>query len=212
MQTERNGVHEKNGDTKVSPKNRFAAKAIADREPIATCDTPTHRATILRIVRLEGDDRQSFVVYSNALRGFLSHWTGTKTVICWEDHSLCEGGHKAETQRENFLLHAWSVKEGKQVFVYLTPTAAEELLMQVGDGQTLRGLRITVWRTAKSKGRLHVNIEGGYTGDARKIPPELDPYDSIMRFLKVPDVDRVNRRSLGSFPEPESGPAGPGVP
>jgi hypothetical protein len=176
-----------------------------ERPKLSTCSTPTPRHTVLWFVRLTGNEREKFVCYSPQLRGFFTHWTGKKTVACFEDRSLCEGGHKEETVRENFYVHAWSMKLGKQVFVYLTPSAAEEMEMQAGKNKDWKGLQFDVFRTPSDKGRLHVHVQGHSLSIVKQgVPPEVDAYDSIMRFLKTPDSDRKFRRSLASYPQPES--------
>ena len=159
------------------------------------------RKDVLYIEKLKGNDSQQFVVYSGNLFGFWTHWTDKGTVPCWEDHSLCEGGHKEQTLRQNFLLQAFSTKKGKQVFIYLTPAAAEGLLAQLEHEELLRGLVVRVTRTNKDNGRLTCEILRDMA-KRRIVAHEIDPFDSIMNFLKVSDEKRDPNRSLGTIPLP----------
>lgn len=168
---------------------------------LSMCDRPSMRSNVLYIEKLKGNDCQKFVVYSSGLYGFWTHWTDKGTVPCWEDHSLCEGGHKEQTLRQNFLLQGFSEKKGKQVFVYLTPAAAEGLLAQLTEKETLRGMVIRVTRTSANNGRLVCEILRD-CATRRIVAKELDPFDSIMNFLKVSDEKRDPNRSLGTIPLP----------
>jgi hypothetical protein len=196
-----NGVHEKNGktpaavDTDSRMSQMFPKK---ERPALSTCDGVEPREGILYVEKGTPGDYRDFVIYSPALRGFWTHYTSKGTVPCYADHSLCPGGHKDSTLRQNFLLHAWDVKKQKQVFAYLTPGAAQSLLLQVGKGVSMRGLMIRVSKTPGKNGRMHVKLVETQCVDKRHIPPELDAYATIMNFLKVEDVDRPHKRSLAS--------------
>src|SRR5262249_26461566 len=160
---------------------------------------PTRNGRILWVEKLRGNDQQSFVIVSPKLFGFYTHYTDNGSKPCWENHDLCEGGHKETNIRENFLLQAWSLKANKLVFLYLTPGAAEQLEDQVEPGTLFRGLPVVVSRTTKNNGRL--NIQVSEFQSAQKISSrEIDPWESIMVFLKVPREIRDQRRSLGTIP------------
>jgi hypothetical protein len=99
------------------------------------------------------------------------------------------------------LLQAFSTKKGKQVFIYLTPAAAEGLLAQLEHEELLRGLVVRVTRTNKDNGRLTCEILRDMA-KRRIVAHEIDPFDSIMNFLKVSDEKRDPNRSLGTIPLP----------
>ncbi len=172
---------------------------MQSRHELSRVDRPTRNRSVLWVERLKKDDQQSFILASAKLFGFHTHWTGAKTVPCWQNHDFCEGGHKEESLRENFLLQAWSLKRGKMVFLYLTPQAAEQLEDQVGAGVTLRGVPVVVTRTKANNGRLNI-VVSEFTTAQKLSTREVDPWESIMVFLKVPREIRDQRRSLGTIP------------
>lgn len=167
---------------------------------ISTCSKPTLRQNVLFVERLVGNETKCYVIYSESMYGYLTHYNG-KTVPCWENHDYCEGGHKEETLRENFLLQAYSQTRGKQVFLYLTPGAAKQLLEQIPEGTSLRGLCIRVTRTEKNKGRLHVQVEE-HKERRRLVTPLIDPRESIMRFLRVPKEVQEGQGRMDVIPLP----------
>lgn len=154
----------------------------------------------LWVERLKGNDSQSFVLASNTLHGFYTHWTGSRNVPCWENHDFCDGGHKESTLRQNYMIRAWSLKKKKMVFLYLTPGAVMELEDQMGDEKQMMNIPIVVTRDARNNGLLHVQISQ-FTSTARISSKDLDPWESIMNLLKVPENIRQLRRSLGTIPE-----------
>jgi len=167
---------------------------------ITMCDAPTLRPNVLYIERLDGDESQTFVVYGSKIWGFRSHYNGSKTVPCWKDGS-CDGGCNEETLRENFLLQCYSQKKGKQVFLYLTPSAYKQLMEQKRNDVPLRGLTLRVRRTQKKQGRLYVAVDEH--AQARRIVAEdINPKESIMRFLKVPMAAQTQGNDVVSIPLP----------
>jgi hypothetical protein len=175
-----------------------------ERRGISQCPLPKVKESVFYIERLQGNDTQSFVVYGSKIWGYYTHWNGTKCVPCWEDHSYCDGGHKEHTLRENYLLQVYSAKKQKQVFLYLTPGGVLSLQSQVPEGHPYRGLVIRVYRTTKGNGRLRCEVER--FAEQRKVDaPDVDPYESVMALLKVPEeVWKERRRSLGTIPDPSS--------
>ena len=165
---------------------------------LSRVDRPTRNKRVLWVEKLKGNDRQEFIIASEKLYGFHTHYND-RTVPCWENHDFCEGGHTVGTLRENFLLRAWSLKRSKMVFLYLTPGAAEELEDQVEAGATFRGLPVIVTRSTKDNGRLHVLVSQ-FTTTQRISSTEIDPWESIMNFLRVPEEIRAQRRSLATIP------------
>jgi len=135
------------------------------------------------VERLSGSDSQQFLVYSPELRGFLTHFVAGRNVPCFGDDSLCEGGCKTANLRENFLLHAWSLKRSRQVFIYLTPGAAEQIIDQIAPGGSLRGRMLRLTRSRTDKGRLRAEL-GELAEGLKSIPPEKDFMASALNLLK----------------------------
>lgn len=164
---------------------------------LSTCDRPRIRKGILFIEKLKKNETQKFVCLSPVLRGFHTHYTkDCGTTPCYKDHSLCEPKHDPETLREYFLFHAFSSKKNKQVFVYLTPGAFDQVQVQIPDGCNLRGRMITVTRTDADNGRLNVKVGEVFYNDGNSLPEEVDAYASIHNWMKIPLPDETRHPSL----------------
>lgn len=170
---------------------------------LSECGAPRGRGDILWVERLKGGDTQKFIVVSNQLYGFYTHWTGAKTVPCWENHELCEGGHTENTLRENYFLQCWSCKSNKAVFLYLTPEARNQFFAQTDAKKGYQGITIVVRRTGAKNGRLMIELDQ-YADPKLVRCKELDPYLSVLTFLKVPKQLIEQARSLGTIPEHEA--------
>lgn len=164
---------------------------------LSTCDRPRVRKGVLFIERLTKAETRKFTCLSPTLRGFHTHYTKSAgTTPCYADHSLCIPKHDPETLREYFLFHAWCPKKNKQVFVYLTPGAFDQVQMQLPDGATLRGRLLTVARTDAANGRLNVIVGEAFYNNGQALPEELDPYASIHNWMKIPLPDETRHPKL----------------
>jgi hypothetical protein len=169
---------------------------------LTPCGAPKMRGDILWVERLKGGEESKLVVCSNKVYGFYTHWTGSRTVPCWENHDLCEGGHTENSLRENYFVQCWSQKKNKQVFLYLTPEARNQFFAQMEGNKSFLGQTIVVRRTGAKNGRLLVEL-AQYAEPKLIRVKELDPYLSVLTFLKVPSQMIEAARSLGSIPESE---------
>ncbi len=63
-----------------------------------------------------------FLVYSPQIMGMEMHWLPSerRTVPCFEDHSLCPGGHDPATVKWRCYVHAHSKNRDEPVFLQLT--------------------------------------------------------------------------------------------
>jgi hypothetical protein len=150
---------------------------------LRTVKAPTRRPDVLWVERLTGNDSQQFVIYSPELRGFVTHFVAGRNVPCFHPDHECDGGHLETNLRENYLLHAWSLKRKRQVFVYLTPGAAEQLQEQLAPGASLRGRFLRLTRTTSKKARLHADL-GEVAEGVKSIPPEKDFQASALNLLR----------------------------
>lgn len=166
---------------------------------LSSCGAPRMRGDVLWVERLKGGEEGKYVICSNKMYGFYTHWTGQRTVPCWENHDNCEGGHDDNSLRENYFLQCWSTKKNKQVFLYLTPEARNQFFAQVEGGKSFQGLTIIVRRTGAKNGRLLVEL-AQYQEPKLIRAKEIDPYVSVLTFLKVPKQMIEQARSLGSIP------------
>lgn len=167
---------------------------------LSTCGAPRARGDILWVDKLKGGEEGKYLICSNKVYGFFSHWTGQRTVPCWENHDLCEGGHNENTLRENYFLQCWSMQKNKGVFLYLTPEARNQFYAQVETTKSFNGLTIVVKRTGAKNGRLNVELAQYVEPKILRVK-ELDPYLSVLTFMRVPKQLIDQARSLGSIPD-----------
>jgi hypothetical protein len=172
------------------------------RQRLSTCNEPRARGDLLWVERLKGGEEGKYVVTGHRVYGFYTHWTGQRTVPCWENHDLCEGGHSENTLRENYFLQCWSLKKNKGVFLYFTPEARNQFFAQVEGSKSFQGVTLIVKRTGAKNGRLNVELSQ-YDQPKLIRTKELDPYLSVLTFLKVPRQLIEAARSLGTIPDVE---------
>lgn len=170
------------------------------KEQMTSCPRPARDRTVLWVERLKGNDEQEFILASNELYGYYTHWIGARNVPCWKNHDFCEGGHTEASLRQNYVIRAHSQKRNKMVFLYLTPGAVIELEDKLGDEKEWKGIPLIVTRDSRNNGLLHVRVSV-YRERQRISSKDLDPWESIMNFLKVPKHVRDQRRHLGTIPE-----------
>lgn len=164
---------------------------------LSTCDRPRPRKGIYFIERLVKLESRKFLCYSPCLQGFRTHYTKAEgTTPCYADHSMCIPKHDEETLREYFLFHAWCPKKKRQVFVYLTPGAFDQVQMQIPENATLRGRMITVSRTDADNGRLNVQVGEVFYNNGQTLPEEADPYLSIHNWMRIPLPDQTKHPKL----------------
>jgi len=168
--------------------------------PLNRSNVPPRPKDVLWIERLKGTESLRFTCYSKSFWGLWTHWSGSRTVPCFENHDHCIGGHDEATMRWKGYLHGWSQRKNRVCFCEFTPGAARELLEQVPDRQSLRGLHLIVSRTKTSKGRLHCSIDG-VPLHASRIPPEADPMASLWHMWELDPMSHLVNRSLVTAPE-----------
>jgi hypothetical protein len=171
-------------------------------------DTPPPAKDILFVETISGGATQKFKVYSPTFYGVWVHYNPKPvcTKPCYEDHSLCEGGHDAETMRWYAYLHCWSFKYNRQVFLQLTKAAGEMLQEQLKPGDTFRGLVIEVARTEARNGRMSCRVNEWMSSNGKTMPKPMDPTKSLFNFWKVkPRAERLHHKLYGGeifIPEP----------
>lgn len=143
----------------------------------------------------------TFTVYSPSLWGVWTHYSKGGTKPCYEDHTNCEGGHNEKTMRWYGYLFGWSFRKSKNCFVQLTSGACDMLLSQVAPKATLRGLTLSIRRTAASEGRLLVEVQQHAHRDPKRLPMDQDPERSLLKMWKVNAYLLGFNKSMVSAPE-----------
>lgn len=164
---------------------------------------PPRRNDILFVQSPDAGQRFRFLCYSPVIQGFYTHYSG-RTVPCYKNHLKCPGGHSLLNRRWKGYLHGWSHARNEPIFLQLTPEAANQLLDQLAEGATLRGLMIEVSRSAKKKGRMSCVL-----GEAQRafrsvdLPPPLDCRRSCYNLWDLPYTDEEMSTALDGDDEEE---------
>jgi hypothetical protein len=138
----------------------------------------------LYVLRLKGNDRFQFRVYSSAFWGVWVHWMGDRSKPHLRDSNKCPGCLKKKKKEWKGYLHVHCYEKKQQVFLELTPVAAAQVIDQVGAGNTLRGIQMNVCRSEKDNGRLIVTVDQ-YSKPPEKMPAEKDPQAVLLKMWDV---------------------------
>jgi hypothetical protein len=158
-------------------------------------DRPAKDPNILWVECPEANTSSRFVIYSPQHMGMEMHWFPEqhRTVPCFEDHSLCPGGHNPNTVKWRAYLHAHSERRDEAVFLQLTDEAMKSWLKKLRPGVTLRGQIITVHRTTKKNGRLWVEVNETMVHGLGKLPEPMDCKLSCWKLWRFrPDGAQLN--------------------
>jgi hypothetical protein len=168
----------------------------------ATQHTPPNPGPEIPIERVKGNDQKCYVVLSPALWGVWTHWAGDRSEPCYSEKKDCPGCKKGLPRRWKGYLHVFNRQTGREAFAELTPLSAENLLAQVPDGSHLRGLRLTLKRTAARNGRLVVLLDPGVQQIPRGIEAK-DPCGVLCKLWGVSLADRAGPKDAlrAVFPE-----------
>jgi hypothetical protein len=150
----------------------------------STQHTPPAPGPEIPIERVRANDQRCYVVLSPALWGVWTHWAGDRSMPCWSERKDCDGCKRGLPRRWKGYLHCWNRQTGREAFAELTPLSAENLLAQVPDGAALRGLRLTLKRTAAKNGRLLVLLDPGVQAIPRGIEAK-DPCGVLCKLWGV---------------------------
>lgn len=165
----------------------------------AAPNRPGHK-DCLWVQKTDPGDKDTFLALAPAMQGMWTHWRGEGrgSVICFEDHSLCAGGHDEGTLRWHGFLHAMHYEKNRQCFCYFTPEGARHFLDQLNEEEPLRGLKFVVRRAKKKNGPFYVEICDGPTPDMRRMAKHRDARASIYRYFKIqPPKGRDNAAFSG---------------
>lgn len=158
------------------------------------------------VYRLKAGQSMDAVIVSRSLWGCYTHWNGRCSEPCYEGKGKCPGHKRGLPVRWKGYLHVYDVKRKRQCFLELTPTSADDLLRELGEG-AMRGQRVNIARQQGDKARLSVSVFSAerYTCDVSQLPEPKDPYKTLAKLWGVDDS------ALEVFPKdslPISGTAG----
>lgn len=138
-------------------------------------DIPVCKSPRMSVVRLKGGQRVVGVILSKFFSGFAIHWNQSirRSQPCAGKDNACEGCKAELPEKSAWYLHLHSPEKG-HFFLEMPPEAADRLLNQLAPGESLRGYRVTAYRTAADNGRLRIEIDP-YAPRVENLPPAVDP-------------------------------------
>lgn len=126
-----------------------------------------------------------YLIFSKAVWGPHTHWTGHRTIQCDRDDAngrTCEKCENGMTRRWKGYLHVWSYAKREEVFIELTARCVRQLHAQVDDTENLRGLKIIVSRSSMARNsRLCCKVLTRSSGAMRQ---EKDPQPVLLKLWK----------------------------
>lgn len=172
---------------------------------LVTSSTPPRSGPELFVLRVKGDKMHVITIYSESLWGVWVHFgnASKKSSPHFSDESRCPGCISKTPKRWKGFLHGFDSTLSQEVFLELTPAAAQSLLSQLGDRGPLRGNRIQVKRSGAANGRLQISVLTACT-NPEQLPPGKDPQSSLLKLWGYDDVEAHGGRE---FPRDRAGPS-----
>jgi hypothetical protein len=134
------------------------------------------------IIQFEGGQVLDVTIISPQLHGYVVHWSPreNRSCPCSADDATCKGCVEKWPSKNKWYLFVWTAKKGC-CWVELTDGFARQL-EKVLEGRTnFRGARITIYRSAKNRGRLNCTLLEWDAKD-RDLPPDREPIE-LLHFL-----------------------------
>jgi len=103
-----------------------------------------------------------FRIYSESIYSVFTHFNGKKTCPCYLNRDLCDPKHSILNLRWKGYVFGWNDSAHCLEWLQLTQECANQLLDQLGEAATLRGLLIQATRTKSKQGRMNCSILNSY--------------------------------------------------
>lgn len=147
--------------------------------PKRLSEIPISKSPRMQVVRLKGSQRLRGVILSKHFVGFQIHWNPSirRSLPHFDELERCEGCQKKLPEKTVWYLHLLSTDKG-QVFVELPPNAARGLLDQLAEGESLRGLWVTISRSQADNGRVRAVVDDQLQRRT-DLPPAVDPESTL---------------------------------
>jgi len=143
-------------------------------------DCPPKSGPENEIVRVGKTGETYGFLLNESIEGYWTHWAYERTQACTKGSSSCVHCERGTAARWKGYVHVYCLIRKREIFVELTPGAAEMLLSQVSKGDSLRGLKVRVKRSGASMhGRVRVEVERYSTA-----PENLPPAKEVLPALK----------------------------
>lgn len=169
--------------------------------PLNRSDRPPPPGPEYRIVRLKALESVHCILLCRQVWGVFTHWDNRQRCSqpCFVPTATCKGHRDKLPLRWKGFLHALTAK-GREIFLEITPTAAEELLTFTGQVDSLRGMPLVIQRMAGDKARLKLQTWGIADPKNRILPDEQNPYKTLLTLWGYHDlaIAEVSPASLPS--------------
>lgn len=150
-------------------------------------DQPPRGGPEMWILRLKAKQSRTLAILSVSLWGTWTHWNGQCSEPCFVEKKACSGCKRGLPKRWKGYLHCWDYHEKREVFLELTPMAADAVLVQCGEGAPLRRNRIQMARGDGDNTRLKVTILSAVPLDVL-LPEPKDPKKTLEKLWGIDDV------------------------
>lgn len=125
---------------------------MGEKSPFRRVHAPPKFKRVTEIVTISPTEPLEGVVVSTKVMGIMTHWDGKRTRPCLDTDGSggCPGCDAQQPSRYQGFLELRTKYGQKNVFVALTPGAADELEESHGS-VLLRGRTVRIWRERRSK-------------------------------------------------------------
>jgi hypothetical protein len=134
------------------------------------------------VERVRPGERLHLVILSQAVFGMEAHWNGARTIECTGEPERCPGCVKSLPIRWKGGAHVYDLSRKESYFVELTPRSVRLLLATLQPGDSLRGVKIDLFRSGPARNSRLVCELKGRAGEVKRLPYEQDP-GPIMKWL-----------------------------
>lgn len=152
----------------------------------ARMGVPPRRKEVFYIYSPAALETFKFTVYSQTIEPVYTHWDGKGTVPCYVNRELCQPKHTILSLRWKGYLFGYHHGCNEASFLQLTHEAANQLLDQLGEATSLRGMILQTSRTKKKNGRQNCRVLHEFgSADPRTLPRELSARLSLFNMWKL---------------------------
>lgn len=164
-------------------REKSAQERCANMPKFSRQDRPPAPGPANEIVRVGSTGEAYGYCLSHSLEGYWMHWDGNRTQACSKDDGECKLCMRGFSNRWKGYIHFHCLYRKKEIFVELTPGAAEMLLSQVDKEASLRGLKIRIKRSGNSvHGRLRVEVDK-YASCPENLAEPKEAIDALTRLF-----------------------------
>lgn len=150
----------------------------------ANCPPPSGPQMFVH--RLKAHESLNCVILGTKIVGYWTHWDGKATLPCNGADDDCSPCKRHLPKRWKGYLHVYDTQRKRQVFLEITPVAAECIKRDIPSEQPMRGIRLNITRAAGDKARLSISVWPADTsGDPQLWPAEKHPLETLLKLWGV---------------------------